>query len=921
MMLTSLIRSARGLATLALLGAVLTAKAATIYMTPSGAGSQNGSSWSNALPQSQIQSTVNNLQPGDTLSLGSGTYTFSSLSISGSGTAGNPKSIVGVNTGSGIPVLQGTFNVANSAGGVSFISFPGAASYWEIKNLSIRNQPFAINLPLNGTTYTLRNNLLFENLSFDSIEDGIRIYNSSNITVRNCTVVRHTKKGFRISQYSRFITFIGCSTDCTGGDSSFPARAIPTGFFGDDTSGAAIIHDLQFIDCIARNNRFAQSSTAYWNGDGFSTESGTYNVTFTRCKSYDNDDGGFDNKADNLTYEHCVAAGNKRAYRQWGNNGQMFNSIAVNGVQFGGTGGIAGLWVSQYGADIDVSFSTFHDTGTGVDAEPGSSVTVSDSILSTTSSSTPFTAGSPTLVATATYRPGSGTNPNYLSASAGWRGSPANAYDSQTYNQTKGYHSSRSTGSDAQAPSVPSGLAASNIASTSFTLSWTASTDNVAVTGYEVLRNGTVVSSPTTTSVTVTGLSSSTTYSMQVRARDAAGNWSAPSSALSVTTSGTNTPVRIESGSTSSFTDSSGNVWAADNGSTGGSIVDRGAIAIANTTEDRVYQTERWGVTGYAIPVPNGLYTVTLHFAETYSGITAAGQRVFSVAAEGSTPSGWGSIDVFAQAGGRDRALLKTATVNVTDGTLNLAFTASANNTIINGIEVVLSGTSDTTPPSVPSGLSASGITSSSFTLAWGASSDNVGVTGYEVRRDGTVIATPTTTSLSVTGLSAGTTYAMQVRARDAASNWSALSSTLNVTTSGSSSVKLSVPASSIAASGTPEGIPNLIDNNLSTDWQDNANPWLRLNLGATRTVKYVKIAWKNGSTIRYNFELQVGNSASGPWTTVYPNGQSAGNTTSLETYDFTDTNASFVRFVGNGNNGATGSDFSRITEIEVWGN
>lgn len=89
---------------------------------------------------------------------------------------------------------------------------------------------------------------------------------------------------------------------------------------------------------------------------------------------------------------------------------------------------------------------------------------------------------------------------------------------------------------DTQAPTVPTGLASSSVTQTSFTLTWNASTDNVGVTGYEVFRNGTSIGTPTSTSFNVTGLTAGTTYSMRVRARDAAGNWSAQSTALSVTT-------------------------------------------------------------------------------------------------------------------------------------------------------------------------------------------------------------------------------------------------------------------------------------------------------------------------------------------------------------------------------------------------
>ncbi len=94
------------------------------------------------------------------------------------------------------------------------------------------------------------------------------------------------------------------------------------------------------------------------------------------------------------------------------------------------------------------------------------------------------------------------------------------------------------TVADNQAPSVPNNVTASNVGSTSLTLSWNASTDNVGVTGYDVFRGTTLVGTSTTTSFNVTGLSASTAYTFTVRAKDAANNESAASSAVNVTTTG-----------------------------------------------------------------------------------------------------------------------------------------------------------------------------------------------------------------------------------------------------------------------------------------------------------------------------------------------------------------------------------------------
>ncbi|GAA1018597.1 hypothetical protein Aple_065510 [Acrocarpospora pleiomorpha] len=100
-------------------------------------------------------------------------------------------------------------------------------------------------------------------------------------------------------------------------------------------------------------------------------------------------------------------------------------------------------------------------------------------------------------------------------------------------------------GSDTTAPSVPGNLRSTGTTSSSVSLAWNAATDNVGVTGYEVYRGGTQVATVTGTSHTDTGLTASTSYTYTVRARDAAGNRSAASTAVTVQTGsgGGSTPV------------------------------------------------------------------------------------------------------------------------------------------------------------------------------------------------------------------------------------------------------------------------------------------------------------------------------------------------------------------------------------------
>jgi hypothetical protein len=89
---------------------------------------------------------------------------------------------------------------------------------------------------------------------------------------------------------------------------------------------------------------------------------------------------------------------------------------------------------------------------------------------------------------------------------------------------------------DSTPPSPPSGLTATATSSSSVNLSWTASTDNVGVTGYNIFRNGTKVGTTTTTSYTDSGLASNTQYTYTVTAYDAAGNVSTPSNSATATT-------------------------------------------------------------------------------------------------------------------------------------------------------------------------------------------------------------------------------------------------------------------------------------------------------------------------------------------------------------------------------------------------
>jgi hypothetical protein len=145
-------------------------------------------------------------------------------------------------------------------------------------------------------------------------------------------------------------------------------------------------------------------------------------------------------------------------------------------------------------------------------------------------------------------------------------------------------------------------------------------------------------------------------------------------------------PVRIKCGVTEGLKDSEGNAWVADEGFADGETYEVEDAEITNTTDQVLYRTERYSMTAYNFAVPNGQYTVKLHFAEVYSGIGGPGDRVFSFNVQGHE---FKDFDIWVKAGGFSKAYVESVDVEVTNGTLNITFTPNAENPKINGIEIL----------------------------------------------------------------------------------------------------------------------------------------------------------------------------------------------------------------------------------------
>ncbi|MCX5675803.1 MAG: malectin [Planctomycetota bacterium] len=153
---------------------------------------------------------------------------------------------------------------------------------------------------------------------------------------------------------------------------------------------------------------------------------------------------------------------------------------------------------------------------------------------------------------------------------------------------------------------------------------------------------------------------------------------------------------RVNCGDTKEYVDQAGAQWLPDQdfkegakyGAVGGMTVTRTGLTVACPKAPQVFTTEHYSMDKYQFAAPNGKYTVRLYFCETYDGIKAAGERVFTVKVQGK--EALKDLDVFKEAGGFAKPLVKDVKdVAVTDGKLVIEFTPKVQNPEINGIEIL----------------------------------------------------------------------------------------------------------------------------------------------------------------------------------------------------------------------------------------
>jgi chitinase len=330
-------------------------------------------------------------------------------------------------------------------------------------------------------------------------------------------------------------------------------------------------------------------------------------------------------------------------------------------------------------------------------------------------------------------------------------------------------------------PSAPTGLASSNTTSSGTTVSWSAVTPptNCSISSYTVLQNGTSIGTPTGTSLAVTGLAASTTYSFTVEATDAAGT-SVASSPLSVTTTAggggscatawTATQIYTQ-GMTASVSGENyvANFWTQGNNPT--------------TNSGPPTSGEPWTATGAcsscstAPAVPTGLAASGTTSASTnlaWNAVTPpAGCTVSYKVLQAST--------VIASPTTTSDAV--TGLNPSTTYSFSVEATDSAGTSAASGaINVTTQASSCTTKPATPTGFADSGITDSSVNLSWNAVTPPTGCSVSYSITGGPSTLTTSSTSDTEGSLAPSTSYTFSLTATDFAG--ASAATTLTVSTS-----------------------------------------------------------------------------------------------------------------------------------------
>ncbi len=332
----------------------------SLYISPTGSGDKSGSDINNAASIGSLNTLIGKAGPGGEVLLlaDQGDYNVTGiLGITRGGAEGQPVVVRGIDSGGNSMAAQFTGSrpadwQAGDASGNELFKLGAGADNLEFRDLRIDNVGTAFRVTADLA------NLHIEDVDANNVRRFFEDYSSApsgtatitGLTIRDVDVQGFSRVAIRLQYDTNNVVIDNVTADMAGqtGDD------LPAGVHLDGT-----VHNVTLNQVVMKNVQ--STAGAYFNGDGFATERGVYNVRFIDTVARGNSDGGYDLKSSGTLVVRALSEENGRNYRLWG-DATLIDSVGLNPVLRGGISEQNQLWLDD-AANVTVIGGRFDDAG------------------------------------------------------------------------------------------------------------------------------------------------------------------------------------------------------------------------------------------------------------------------------------------------------------------------------------------------------------------------------------------------------------------------------------------------------------------------------------------------------------------------------------------------------------------------------